>query len=1445
MAGRRPQVVDVQDFVRALRDGLGPRPENPHEELAKLLKTFTNLGGKSFEGTESVMEIQAWLRTMDRIFDDMQLDDQRKRQVASRQLKGAALSWWEAVIAGRNEQEITWNQFKEILEARYVPASAKTILLEEFIKLRQGTMSVTEYTQKFEGLSKYGPMLVADEASKNDRYIKGLNPGLSRAMLPHADKTFDQVIDLAMKFEQHDKETERFRSFKNNNNKKNKGRYHPYDKKKDEASDKKSKEINTKKTVVVTCHHCGKEGHIKPRCPDLQKAFKCYICGKEGHMKKNCPDNKNQGRLAVVVDKGKSTVGSSAGSHEQVEGILFIYKIPIAVIYDTGATHSLISQDIVKMLKLTCILAEPPLLIKSPLGSSCALNMICVDVKLSIGGIDFISNLYVLNYPNMGIILGVDWLKQHKAIINLETSTISLQNHKQKIVILCETLKNQTMPHLNSLNGETSELNFEEILIVNEYKDVFGEVRGVPHHRPVEFQINLIPGANPILKRPTRMGPNELKELKNQLEELEEKGFIRPSNSCWGAPVVFVKKHDGSLRLCIDYRELNKVTIKNKYPLPRIDDLFDQLAGAKVFSRLDLASGFHQMKVEDSSVKYTAFNTRYGLYEFLVMPFGLTNAPSYFVDLMNRTFRDFLDRFVLIFIDDILVYSKTEEEHKHHLHLVLTRLKENKLNAKFSKCLFWKKEVDFLGHVISSHGISVNSNKVVAIQAWKRPSNVREVRSFMGIAGYYRKFIKDFSKIATPLTNLTRKNQVFKWTEKCEQAFVKLKEALISAPVLKVPEGNENMVVYTDASGLGLGAVLMQQNQVIAYASRQLKPHETRYATHDLELAAVVYALKLWRHYLLGAKFQLFTDHKALKYLFSQKDLNMRQHRWVEFLADYDLEISYTPGKANLVADALSRQHAKVATLMMEEYKDLALLTDLDIEVSSDELMDVHDICKEVGRLSLITLQSDLVLKVGKMQDQDPNILEKKTLLQKGEEVLNHQIDKNGYLRNKNKICVPDNMELKEEILSEYHRSKYSIHPGSTKMYQNLKRDYWWNGMKGDVAKHVAKCIICQQVKAEVKKPSGLLQPLSVPQWKWEDISMDFIDALPRSKRGNTAIWVIVDRLTKVAHFLPVKSDRDAPKLAQLFMKEVVRLHGVPKTIVSDRDTIFTSRFWRSFQEALGSELCMSTAYHPQSDGQTEAINKVLEDMLRAYVLDQGGSWEEHLHLAEFTYNNSFQNTIGMAPYEALYGKPCLSPMCWVESGERLVLGPDYIKETTEKISLIRRRMATAQERQKKYADKKRKPVEYEVGDYVFIKVSPMKKVVRFGKQGKLTLRYVGPYKILERIGVVAYKLELPEELSAIHNVFHVSQLRRWVHDGTEILKKSTQVQINPDLVYEKEPVGIVAQDEKKLRNKTLKLVKIQWSLDPNDCTWELKDKIERDYPKLFAAFKGKLPGNI
>ena len=340
-----------------------------------------------------------------------------------------------------------------------------------------------------------------------------------------------------------------------------------------------------------------------------------------------------------------------------------------------------------------------------------------------------------------------------------------------------------------------------------------------------------------------------------------------------------MKNKDGTLRLCIDYRQLNRVTIKNKYPLPRVDDLFDQLQGSRVFSKIDLRSGYHQLRIANADVQKTVFRTRYGHYEFLVMPFGLTNAPAVFMALMNKVFQPYLDKFVIVFIDDILVYSRDEEEHANHLRLVLQTLREKQLYAKFNKCEFWLDQVVFLGHIVSGEGIKVDPKKIEAVLNWEPPKNVPELRSFLGLAGYYRRFVKGFSIIAAPLTKILRKHVEYKWTEACQSSFEELKAKFTTAPVLVSPSGTGGFVVYSDASYQGLGCVLMQHGRVIAYASRQLRPYEISYPTHDLELAAVVFALKIWRHYLYGETFQIFTDHKSLKYLLSQKELNMRQRR--------------------------------------------------------------------------------------------------------------------------------------------------------------------------------------------------------------------------------------------------------------------------------------------------------------------------------------------------------------------------------------------------------------------------------------------------------------------------------------------------------------------------------------------------------------------------------------
>jgi hypothetical protein len=552
----------------------------------------------------------------------------------------------------------------------------------------------------------------------------------------------------------------------------------------------------------------------------------------------------------------------------------------------------------------------------------------------------------------------------------------------------------------------------------------------MPPDRDIEFSIELLPGTAPILKRAYRMDVKDLIELKKQIEELLEKGFICPSSSLWGALVQFVNKIDGSRRMCVDYRSLNEVTIKNKYPLPRIEDFFDQMRGATVFSKIDLRSGYHQLKNRTKDIPKTAFTTRYGLYEFLVMSLGLTNAPAYFMNLMNKVFMEYLDQFVVVFIDDILVYSQNEEAHEDHMRLVLQKLRDNQLYAKFSKCDFWLKEVAFLGHIITSGGIKVDPGKISEILNWKQPIDVSKIRSFLGLAGCYRRFIEGFSKIVKPLTSLLEKGKVFKWDETCQKCFEELKERLTTAPVLIMPDIHKGFDVYYDASHLGLGCVLMQEGKVIAYASRQLRKDEKNYPTHDMELAVVVHALKIWRHYMIGNKCKIFTDHKSLKYIFTQKELNLRQRRWLELIKDYDLEIQYHPGKANVVADALSRkgQVNNITTYLMSQ-----------------------ELCWEMEQLNLgmlnnmeatvMEVESTLEEEIRKGQESDEKIKEIKRQISLGK-ALDFTEDDQGTVWFKKRICVPEIKHLRQLILREAHDSAYSIHPGSTKMYQDLKEKY-------------------------------------------------------------------------------------------------------------------------------------------------------------------------------------------------------------------------------------------------------------------------------------------------------------------------------------------------------------------------------------------------------------------
>ena len=695
----------------------------------------------------------------------------------------------------------------------------------------------------------------------------------------------------------------------------------------------------------------------------------CFRCGSLEHLIAQCPresgDNRSQqgsdrGRSAAPLstcDRGRGRSGPSQyrgrggivsetvdrpmpteptrayamkaredqNALEVIAGIFSLYDTEMHALIDPGSTHSYVCMEHVFDKVPVMEKLAYDMHVTSPLGHSVSVNNIYINCPIVIQTKEFLVDLITLPFWEFDLILGMDWLSKHRVIVDCGQKTIVLRCSDQTEVIV-QGIRSSVMSNVIStmqarrfmrkgcetflaviLDSKRSQVDIEKILIVREFLDVFPEeLPCIPLEREVDLAIEIVPGTVPMSRAPYRMAQTELKELKSQLQELLDKGFIRPSVSPWGAPVLFVKKKDGTLRMCIDYQQINKVTVKNKYPLPRIEDLFYQLKGAGVFSKIDLRSGYYQLRVKEGDVSKTAFRTRYGHYEFLVMPFGLTNAPAAFMDLMNRVFRPYVDQFVVVFIDDILVYSKDAQEHEQHLRIVLETLREKKLYAKLSKCDFWLKEVSFLGHIVSVEGIRVDPAKIEAVVNWKSPQNVTEVRSFLGLAGYYRRFVRGFSVIASPLTKLLRKGIKFEWTAKCQNSFEQLKGMLVEAPVLTQPTPGKEYTLYSDASCIGLGCVLMQDGKVVAYASRQLKPHEQSYPTHDLELAAVVFALKIWRHYLYGEKCRIYTDHKSLKYLLTWKELNLRQRRWLELLKDYDCIIDYHPGKANKVADALS-----------------------------------------------------------------------------------------------------------------------------------------------------------------------------------------------------------------------------------------------------------------------------------------------------------------------------------------------------------------------------------------------------------------------------------------------------------------------------------------------------------------------------------------------------------
>jgi hypothetical protein len=705
-----------------------------------------------------------------------------------------------------------------------------------------------------------------------------------------------------------------------------------------------------------------------------------------------------------------------------------------------------------------------------------------------------------------------------------------------------------------------------------QFQDVFEKKNAdiLPKHRPYDCSIDLQDGAQPPFGPIYNLSQNELTTLREYIEENLAKNFIRHSKSPAGAPILFVKKKDGSLRLCVDYRGLNKVTVKNRYPLPLISGLLDQLSQAKIYTKIDLRGAYNLVRIKEGDEWKTAFRTRYGHFEYNVMPFGLTNAPAIFQHLMNDVFREYLDRFVVCYLDDILIYSKNIEEHEEHVKLVLQKLREKGLYAKAEKCAFHQPKVEFLGYVISSEGLLMDPKKVQAVTEWALPKTVRDVQCFLGFANFYRIFIKNYSQVAAPLTRLTCKDKL-EWGPAAQKAFEDLKAAFTTAPILLHPDFTKAFYMETDASDFALGAVLSQMGEdeklhPIAFYSRKFSAAEINYEIHDKELLAIVDSFQEWRHLLEGAAHPVvvYTDHKNLEYFTSARVLNRRQARWNMSLSRFDFTITYRPGKQQGLSDALSRRSylapkagdvafdQQYTTLLQpERFRLCATSMALPIDVN---------FCRDI---QIASAEDPLFCRTKQYPDNNKFKIQ------------------DNLLYFEDRVYIPEG-PLRLRVLQSRHDFPAAGHFGFNKTLELVSRDFWWPQMWKTIKDFVLSCDTCSRSKNPRHRPYGLLQPLPVPQRPWSSVSMDFITDLPPSATFD-AICVVVDRLTKMAHFIPCKKSISGEATAKLFLNNIYRYHGLPDDIISDRGPQFISRFWRSLFEILKVDIKLSSAISPSN----------------------------------------------------------------------------------------------------------------------------------------------------------------------------------------------------------------------------------------------------------------------
>lgn len=1442
-------ITDMKDQIKIAEN----TPSGVHQETPIITNQGTNSSTRplsflpklefpKFDGPSP----RVWIKKASKYFELCKIQDDQRVDLASLHMIDKAESWVLSYLSVRKNVE--WGVFTADLTARFREENGSNIV-EQFNKLVQND-NLEKYIDEFEDLRAVMVQInhILPDSYILDSFIGGLKPSVKPFVRAFKPDTISQAIEYARLQEESIAMIQKTTKFNLSSAPKPLHSNPMLANTKPPLLPTPQGKPDTLALTKFNPRQQSRNNRFVPADVRAEKIAKglCYFCDEPYERGHKCKFRESQlftvevpGDLEQVIEEEEEiqsdleikepciSVNALAGGQNfqtmRVKG--FVQNKVISILVDSGSTHNFVDINLVDALK--CDLEEiAPKAVTVADGNHIPCNKVCKNFNWKMNDKEFIAEAMLIPLGGCDMVLGVQWLstlgpvkwdfKKLQMDFVYQGAAIRLQGvpcHKLKVVEKSPSpklLQNAAqlcfiqVKELPSSPAEVSSLTSKEASENSQWPEleklkekfavVFEEPTTLPPQRGVhDHKIPLEPNARPVNIRPYRYPLKQRDIIEQLVQEMLDRGIIQDSSIPFASPVVLVGKKDGTWRLCIDYRELNRKTVKDKFPIPVIDELIDELAGAQCFSKLDLRAGYHQLRLHPDEVFKTAFKTHTGHYEFLVMPFGLTNAPASFQGWMNSVFKPLLRKCVLVFFDDILVYSKNLDEHWLHLDAVFTLMKNNQMYVKQSKCTFVVNKVEYLGHFISGQGVETDPSKISAVESWPIPRNVKELRSFLGLTGYYRKFVKGYAVISRALTDLLKKGN-FQWSEAAQESFEKLKYALTTAPVLGIPDFNKEFVVETDASKNGIGAVLMQGSHPLAFISRVLGPKWQKLSVYEKELLAIVFAIQKWEQYLTGSHFIIKTDQKSLKWLLQQKISTPFQQFWLSKLLGFDYEIQYKQGKENLVADALSRvTNAEVLCLAIS-----VVSSDIETLIGDSYTLDVQ----------LTSLIDKLQQNQGHWEDY--------CLVGK-------------LIKKKNKILIGPDLQLRNKILNWHHNAPGGGHSGRDATIKRIRSVFSWKGLSKDVKLFVKNCQICQASKYDTTAFPGLLQPLPIPEEVWVDISMDFITGLPKSN-GRDVILVVVDRLSKYGHFLALSHPFTALQVAQLYLDHIFKLHGWPKSIVSDRDAVFLSEFWKHLFTVHGTEFLMSSAYHPATDGQTEVVNRCLETYLRCMCSDQGKDWSNWLPLAEWWYNTNFHTAIGLTPYEVVYNQQPPLHLPYLSGESANVVVDRSLQKREEMISVLKFHLIRAQNRMKSQADKHRSDRSFKVNDWVWLKLQPYRQIsVQKRANQKLAKKYYGPFQVESVIGKVAYKLKLPPD-AQVHRVFHVSLLKPFY--GSPPLLISLPEWISKSDTFLLVPQALLQKRIVKVQNAVQIQYLVKWMhLPDHEATWESAEQFLQKFP--------------